>query len=257
MKESTRREILLAGGGLLGAAGLMGAAQAQATRPTAASAPAAAAASPVLGLIPGAVDAAGEWALPPLGYATDAVEAAIDAQTMEIHHGKHHAGYVAGLKTSQAKLAEAAAAGDTAMVEYWSGKLSFNAGGHFLHCVFWDCMGPAGGGEPTGLLRQHIERDFGSVALFKAQFAAAAKSVEGSGWGILAYLMAGDRLAILQGKNQNLLSTWGAVPLLALDVWEHAYYLRYQNRRADYVDAWWNVVDWAKVGARHDMLHSH
>lgn len=146
--------------------------------------------------------------------------------------------------------------GDHSMAAFWTSKVSFNGGGHFLHCIFWDCMGPDGGGEPTGILRRHIERDFGSVSAFKAQFAAASKSVEGSGWGILAYLAAGNRLTILQGLNQNLLSTWAAVPLLAIDVWEHAYYLRYQNHRGSYVDNWWKVVDWSKVSRRYDLLNS-
>lgn len=203
-------------------------------------------------LIPGAMNAEGEYALPKLAYSYDALEAAIDAQTMEIHHSKHHAGYVAGLKGALGELAKARETGNFDMVEHWSKKASFNAGGHFMHCIFWDCMGPNGGGEATGKLGEAIARDFGSHAKFWGQFSAAAKSVEGSGWARLSFDLASRRLMVLQGQNQNLLSTFAEIPLLVIDVWEHAYYLRYQNRRADYVAAFEKVVDWNKVGARFD-----
>lgn len=205
-------------------------------------------------LAPGAVDETGAWVLPKLGYDYAALEPHIDAKTMEIHHTKHHDAYVKGVIANEAKLAEARAAGDFALVEYWSLKASFNGGGHILHCIFWDCMGPNAGGEPTGALAEAIARDFGSFAAMKAQFSAAAKAVEGSGWGLLSYNFASGKLAVSQGKNQNLLTVWAEVPLLALDVWEHAYYLKYQNQRAAYVDAWWNVVDWNKVAARYALV---
>lgn len=205
-------------------------------------------------LAPGSVDDAGAWVLPKLAYDYAALEPHIDAKTMEIHHTKHHAAYVSGLIANEAKLAEARAAGDFALVEYYSLKASFNGGGHVLHCIFWDSMGPNAGGDPTGVLAEKIAQDFGSFAAMKTHFSAAAKSVEGSGWGLLSYNFASGKLAVSQGKNQNLLTVWAEVPLLALDVWEHAYYLHYQNNRGAYVDAWWNLVDWNKVAARYAMV---
>jgi len=202
-------------------------------------------------LVPGAVNTEGEYALPKLAYDYDALEAAIDAQTMEIHHGKHHAGYVAGLKSALAELAKARETGNFELVEHWSKKASFNAGGHFMHCIFWDCMGPKGGGEASGALGEAIARDFGDYQKFWNQFAAAAKTVEGSGWARLSFDLASKRLMVLQGQNQNLLSTFAEIPLLVLDVWEHAYYLRYQNRRGEYIDAFANVIDWNRIGARY------
>ncbi|GBD06883.1 Superoxide dismutase [Mn] [bacterium HR21] len=191
-----------------------------------------------------------EHKLPPLPYPYDALEPYIDAKTMELHHSKHHQAYVDGLNRAERELARARATGDFTYVEYWSKKAAFNAGGHFLHTLFWNIMAPpgkGGGGEPTGLLRQLIERDFGSVDAFRRHFAAAALAVEGSGWALLHYRLADGRLLVLQAENQHKLAPWGTVPILGLDVWEHAYYLKYQNRRKDYIDAWWNVVNWAQV----------
>ena len=185
--------------------------------------------------------------LPELPYAYDALEPHIDAKTMELHHSKHHAAYVKGLNEAEAALAKARAANDYAMVQYWSKRAAFNGGGHFLHSMFWTVMAPAGkggGGVPEGALMAHITRDFGSFEAFKAQFSAAAAAVEGSGWALLVYRPADDRLVILQAENQHKLTDWAGTPVLGLDVWEHAYYLNYQNRRPDYIAAFWNVVDW-------------
>lgn len=191
-----------------------------------------------------------EHTLPPLPYPYDALEPYIDGKTMELHHSKHHQAYVDGLNRAERELARARATGDFTYVEYWSKKAAFNAGGHFLHTLFWHIMAPpgkGGGGEPTGLLRQLIERDFGSFDAFRHHFAAAALAVEGSGWALLHYRPADGRLVILQAENQHKLTPWGTIPILGIDVWEHAYYLKYQNRRKDYIDAWWNVVNWAQV----------
>ncbi|HRX86854.1 MAG TPA: superoxide dismutase [Phycisphaerae bacterium] len=200
----------------------------------------------------GAYDAkAGEYVLPPLPYAYDALEPSIDAQTMQIHHDKHHAGYVKKLNAALAKLAEARKSGDFAAIQALSRAVSFNGGGHTLHTLFWTNMAPKGkGGEPEGALLEMINRDFGSVDAMKAQFSAAAGAVEGSGWGICGLEMAAKKLIIIQGENQQKLTTWGVAPVLVLDVWEHAYYLKYQNRRADYVKAWWDVVNWKEVAKR-------
>ncbi|GMW03834.1 MAG: superoxide dismutase [Mn] [Candidatus Hydrogenedentota bacterium] len=189
--------------------------------------------------------------LPPLPYDYNALEPYIDEQTMRLHHDKHHLGYVNGLKAAEAALAKARAAGDFALIEYWSKKAAFHGGGHFLHTMFWEIMAPngkGGGGEPTGALADQIKRDFGSFAAFKAQFSAAAKGVEGSGWALLHYRPVDDRLIVLQAENQHKLTGWNSGPVLGIDVWEHAYYLKYQNDRGKYVDEWWNVVNWTKVG---------
>jgi len=198
-----------------------------------------------------------EHQLPPLPYAYDALEPVISAEIMTLHHGKHHAGYVKGLNAAEAALAEARAAGDYAMVQHWSRQAAFNGGGHYLHSMFWKVMAPpanGGGGEPAGALADKIAEDFGSFANFKAHFAAAAKGVEGSGWGLLHYRPEDGRLLILQAENQQKLSPWGSTPILGIDVWEHAYYLDYKNDRGAYVDAWWSVVNWAQVAASFEAL---
>jgi len=191
--------------------------------------------------------------LPPLPYAYEALEPHIDEQTMRLHHDKHHQSYVDGLNKAEDMLAQARSSGDFALVKHWEREAAFHGSGHFLHSIFWPNMAPpgnGGGGEPTGELASQISRDFGSFAAFKAQFGAAAKAVEGSGWAILAWQPAGAQLVVLTSEKHQNLTQWGVVPLLVLDVWEHAYYLRYQNNRGAYVDAWWNVVNWADVAER-------
>ncbi len=196
----------------------------------------------------------GVYVLPPLPYEPAALEPSIDAQTMGLHHGKHHQAYVNGLNGALAKLAEARATGDFALVKHWSREVSFNGGGHVLHTLFWSNMAPKAGGEPQGALAQAIVRDMGSVEAFRKHFAAAATAVEGGGWAILGLEPLSGRLVVIQAEKQQDLTVWGMHPLLVLDVWEHAYYLRYQNRRADYVKAWWDVVNWADVGARFESM---
>ncbi len=196
--------------------------------------------------------------LPALPYSYNALEPYIDEETMKIHHSKHHQGYVTGLNAAEKALAEARASADYSLIEYWSKKLSFNGGGHALHSIFWTIMAPSkngplkgiGGGEPAGKLAKKISRDFGSLEVFKKQFASAAAKVEGSGWAILSYRKSDDRLIVHQIENQHKLGTWDETPLLVLDVWEHAYYLKHKNMRADYIDAWWNVVNWKAVENR-------
>lgn len=204
--------------------------------------------------LPGYDKAKGEYVLPPLPYAPEALEPHIDAQTMTIHHGRHHAGYVRGLNTALRKLAEIRnGTGDATTIEHWSRELNFNAGGHVNHALFWAGMAPAnagGGGQPEGDLLAAIERDFGSYAKFAAHFRAASASVEGSGWGWLVYEPVAGRLLITQMHNQQLGLFTGVVPLLGVDVWEHAYYLRYQNRRGDYIDAFMSVVNWSEIASR-------
>lgn len=193
---------------------------------------------------------AGEYMLPPLPYAYNALEPHIDEQTMRLHHDRHHAAYVAGLNKALSELASARKSGDFALVKHWGREVAFHGSGHILHCIFWENMAPNAGGEPTGDVATALSDEFGDFAAFKRQFSAAAVAVEGSGWGLLVYEPFSSRLKILQAEKHQDLTMWGCVPLLVLDVWEHAYYLKYQNRRADYVSAWWNVVNWPDVARR-------
>lgn len=204
----------------------------------------------VIGAEPVAVG--GKHELPALPYDPAALEPHIDAQTMQIHHGKHHLAYVNGLNKAEEELAKARQSGDYSMIQHWSRQAAFHGGGHWLHSMFWKIMAPpsaGGGGEPTGELAAAITDSFGSFEAFKKQFSAAAAAVEGSGWGLLHYRRDDQRLIILQAENQQKLSAWGTTPILGIDVWEHAYYLKYQNKRPDYIAAWWNVVNWKNVEA--------
>jgi len=173
-----------------------------------------------------------------------------DAATVALHHGKHHAAYVAGLNAALEKLQAARAAGDFSAIKHLSREVAFHGGGHLLHSIFWTNLTPRGGGRPEGDLAAAIDRNFASFDAFDAQLRAAANAVEGSGWAVLAAASTGE-LAILQvEKHQNqLLPGW--TPILAIDLWEHAYYLKYQNRRADFVAALLDhLVNWQDVAAR-------
>ncbi|MCA1901388.1 MAG: superoxide dismutase [Candidatus Hydrogenedens sp.] len=198
-----------------------------------------------------------EHKLPELPYAYDALEPYIDARTMELHHSKHHAGYVKGLNTAEKALEEARSKNDFTLIQHWSKQAAFHGGGHFLHSMFWKVMaspGNGGGGKPSGELLELIERDFGSYDTFQNQFSSAANAVEGGGWALLHYRPADGRLIVLQAENQHKLTSWGTFPILGIDVWEHAYYLKYQNNRAEYVKAWWNVVNWSQVQKNLEAL---
>ncbi len=185
-----------------------------------------------------------EYKLPELPYAFDALDSYIDAKTIELHYTKHHQGYVNGLNKAQAEIAEALGKKDFSMIDYWLKKLAFHGAGNFLHTLYWNSMSPTGGGEPKGDLADRIKVDFGTFDKFKMMFSAAASSVEGSGWGLLAYQPSTKKLVILQVENHQKLTTWDVIPLMTIDVWEHAYYLKYQNKRADYIKEWWNIVNW-------------
>ena len=192
--------------------------------------------------------------LPPLPYPYDALEPYIDEQTMRLHHDIHHNGYVAGLNNAEAKLSEARTAGDFSLVKHWSREAAFHGSGHLLHSIFWPNMIAASEAKqvPDGDLGEAIDRSFGSFEAFKAQFIAASIAVEGSGWGILAYRPADDSLVILTAEKHQNLTQWGVIPLLVLDVWEHAYYLKYQNRRGEYVKNFFNIINWEDAAARYD-----
>ncbi|MFO0952067.1 MAG: superoxide dismutase [Isosphaeraceae bacterium] len=196
----------------------------------------------------------GEYALPPLPYAYDALEPSIDAETMTLHHDKHHAAYVKGANDALAKLAEIREGKlDPGALSDWTEKLTFNLSGHYLHAIFWAGMGGKGG-QPQGVLASDVDAQFGSADRLKAQFAAAATQVQGNGWGVLAFEPLSRRLLVLQARNHQLNVAWNAIPVLVLDVWEHAYYLKYRNVRADYVKAFWNVVNWQAVGEWYGYL---
>jgi len=195
--------------------------------------------------------------LPPLPYAPEALEPHIDAQTMTIHHGKHHQAYVTNLNAAIEKAPELASwslddlcrkIGD--VPEAVRTAVRNNGGGHWNHALFWQLMSPQGGGEPTGALGEAITKTFGAFATFKEQFQAAGMGRFGSGWAWLVSDSAGA-LSIMSTPNQDNPLMEGKHALLGVDVWEHAYYLKYQNRRADYLGAWWNVVNWAEVAKRY------
>ena len=189
--------------------------------------------------------------LPALPYPYEALEPHIDAQTMKLHHDLHHAGYVKGLNTAEEKLASARESGDFGLTKHWERELAFHGAGHFLHCIFWNNMSPNGGGEPSGKLMDGINRRFGSFQKFMAQFKAAGAQVEGSGWVLLVNNLMTRNLEILTAEKHQDLGQWVTVPLLVCDVWEHAYYLKYQNRRAEYLEAFTNVINWNDVSDRY------
>jgi Fe-Mn family superoxide dismutase len=191
---------------------------------------------------------AGQHKLPELPYAYDALEPHIDEQTMRLHHDKHHQGYVNGLNAAEKALEEARSTGDFSQIRHIERDLAFNAAGHFNHVLFWNNMGPADQvSPPEGALLEQINADFGSLDNLKAQFSKASATVEGSGWGMLVWDTMGQRLETVAVENHQRNFPPTTVPILVLDVWEHAYYLRYQNKRGDYVTNWWNVVNWSNV----------
>lgn len=189
--------------------------------------------------------------LPPLPYEYSALEPHYDEQTVRLHHDAHHKAYVDGLNNAGAKLAEAREKGDFALVKHWEREIAFHGSGHLLHSLFWENMKSNGGGPANGDVAGRIEKDFGGYEAFKKQFSAAAAAVEGSGWAILCWSPEFGELVILTAEKHQNLTQWGVVPLLALDVWEHAYYLKYQNKRAAFIEAWWNLVSWDDVNRRY------
>lgn len=195
--------------------------------------------------------------VPDLSYPFDALEPHIDAQTMEIHHDRHHAAYVGNLNSAlekhpdlQSKSVEELIADLGAVPEDIRGAVRNNGGGHANHTLFWTIMSPDGGGEPSGALADAIADAFGSFDDLKSKLSAAAVGQFGSGWGWLS--VDGGKLVVEGTPNQDSPLSHGRTPILGVDVWEHAYYLNYQNRRPDYVTAWWNVVNWDEVARRFE-----
>jgi Fe-Mn family superoxide dismutase len=198
------------------------------------------------------------YSVPPLPYAYDALEPHIDKLTMEVHHDKHHQAYVDKVNAALAGTPlENAAIEDVLkdLSQVPSDKrtaVQNNGGGHYNHTLFWESMSPAGGGSPEGELAQAIDSVFGSFDAFKASMKETGINQFGSGWSWLVHN--GSELAIVGTPNQDNPISQGNTPLLGVDVWEHAYYLKYQNRRPDYIDAWWNTVDWSTVAARFSAV---
>ncbi|MBP2240730.1 Fe-Mn family superoxide dismutase [Cytobacillus eiseniae] len=195
--------------------------------------------------------AVGNHKLPPLPYSYHALEPYISEEIMRLHHNKHHQSYVDGLNKAEKELEKSRAKGDFSLIKHWSRELAFHGSGHYLHTIFWHNMTPNGGGKPTGALLKAIENYFGSFEAFKQQFTEAANQVEGVGWAVLVWSPRAHHLEILQSERHMLLTQWDTIPLLVLDVWEHAYYLQYKNKRTDYVKNWWNLVNWKDVSDRY------
>jgi Fe-Mn family superoxide dismutase len=200
----------------------------------------------------------GKYTLPEMPYAYDALEPHIDAQTMEIHHSKHHQKYTDGMNGALEKLSPELQEKDIEEIlsninqvpDDIKGAINFNGGGYDNHKLFWNSMTQNGGGEPTGAIADAINDSFGSFAEFKELFSSKTAPIQGSGWGWLVYNPNSSKVEYKAMSNQTSPRTEGLVPLLGLDVWEHAYYLKYQNKRPDYIAAWWNVINWDEVNDR-------
>ena len=201
------------------------------------------------------------FTLPPLPYPADALEPSIDKMTMEIHHGRHHKAYVDNLNAAlegqsalQSKPIEQLLRDIAGVPEGIRQKVINNGGGHANHTMFWEIMSPKGGGEPSGSLAEAIKSTFGDVASFKSKIKEAGLGRFGSGWSWL--VLQNGKLQVVSTANQDSPYMNGQTPILGVDVWEHAYYLRYQNRRADYLEAWWKVVNWNEVAKRFASAQS-
>ena len=193
-----------------------------------------------------------EYTLPDLPYDYGALEPHYSAQILELHHGKHHATYVKGANTALEKLGEARESGTFDAINQLQKNLAFNLSGHVLHSLFWNNMTPGGGDKPEGELAAAVDDAFGSFEGFRSQLSEASLAVQGSGWGALTWEPLGQRLIVEQVYDHQSNVGQGAPPLLVLDMWEHAYYLQYKNVKADWVDAFWNIVNWPDVAARFE-----
>jgi len=190
--------------------------------------------------------------LPQLPYDYSALEPVISEEIMKLHHDRHHKSYVDGLNKAEVNLKKARETNDFSLVKHWSRELAFHGSGHNLHTIFWTNMSPTGGGQPKGLLLSSIESYFGSFEAFKKHFTEAAKQVEGNGWTLLVWSPRSRHLEVLQTEKHMDFAQWDVIPLLVLDVWEHAYYLQYKNNRTEYIENWWKIVDWENVKSRFE-----
>jgi Fe-Mn family superoxide dismutase len=198
-----------------------------------------------------------KYSLPELSYDYAALEPNISARIMELHHSKHHAAYVAGANLALDQLAEARESNNFANVAKYSKDLAFNLGGHTNHSIFWNNLSPEGGDKPEGELAAAIDDAFGSFDAFRAHFTAAAMGIQGSGWALLSYEGLGGNILIEQLFDQQGNVPVATTPLLMLDMWEHAFYLDYVNVKADYVKAFWNIVNWADVSKRFEAARKN
>ena len=190
------------------------------------------------------------YSLPELSYDYAALEPHISARIMELHHSKHHKAYVDGANNALASMAEARESGNFANINRLEKDLAFHLGGHVNHSIFWTNLAPDAGGTPEGEVGAALDEFFGSFEAFKAHFQAASLGIQGSGWGVLSWDPIGSQLVIQQLFDQQGNTAQGTIPILQLDMWEHAFYLDYQNVKADYVAAFWNIVNWDNVAQR-------
>ena len=196
------------------------------------------------------------YTLPELPYDLAALEPHYSAEVLELHHDKHHKAYVEGANTTLDKLDEARTSDDYGSINQLQKNLAFHLSGHVLHSMFWENLSPNGGGEPDGELIAAVKEGFGSLEHFRNQMTQAALNVQGSGWGALTWEPLGQRLIIEQIYDHQSNVGQGAPPLLVLDMWEHAYYLQYKNVKADWVDAFWKIVNWPDVAARFERART-
>jgi Fe-Mn family superoxide dismutase len=196
------------------------------------------------------------YELPDLPYDPGALEPHISGRIMALHHGTHHATYVKGANLALEKLQEVRTAGTFAAISQLERDLAFNVSGHVLHSTFWTNLSPDGGGEPSGTLAAAIADDFGGFEMFRRQMTEAASTIQGSGWALASWEPVARRLVVQQVHDHQGQHGQGTIPLLAIDAWEHAYYLQYENRKAAFFDAVWNVVHWSNVQARFDAART-
>jgi Fe-Mn family superoxide dismutase len=197
-------------------------------------------------------DDTGNFVLAPLPYKFEFLEPYMDAETVNLHYTFHHGGAVKGANKDRQMIKKALDENNLETVDFWTKKLSYHFSSHALHSIFWTNLTNKKT-EPKGELLKRIEKNFGTYDKLKAYIAATSKNVDGNGWGILAYQPHNDSLSIIQCENHEKLTQWGAVPLLVIDVWEHAYYLKYKNKRGDFVDALFNIINWENVEQRFDL----
>ncbi|MGQ0829674.1 MAG: superoxide dismutase [Bacteroidota bacterium] len=198
------------------------------------------------------IDDKGDFVLQKLPYADNFLEPYMDAETLNLHYTFHHGGAVKAANKDLQQIKDALNSNNLDTVDFWTKKLSFHLSSHVLHSIFWTNLSNKRS-QPTGELLKRIEKSFGTYDKLKAYIAETSKNVDGNGWGILGYQQYSDSLTILQCENHEKMIQWGVVPLLVIDVWEHAYYLKYKNKRADFVDALFNIINWDNVSQRLDI----
>jgi Fe-Mn family superoxide dismutase len=196
------------------------------------------------------------YTLPDLPYDPGALEPHLSARIMELHHDKHHAAYVKGANDTLDRLQEMRGKGDFGLISMLEKNLAFHVSGHVLHSLFWTNLAPDAGGDPDGELADLLTETFGDVAVFRQQMSEAAATIQGSGWALASWEPVAGRIVVQQVYDHQGNHGQGTVPLLAIDAWEHAYYLQYENRKADYFEAIWNVVNWPDVAGRLQAARS-